>query len=415
MFITRATIQPSADGPLSGWPIAVKDNIDVAGLPTTGGTKYLTSNMKNEDAPVVSEIRRAGGTIVGKTNLHELGHGISGINPTFGTTRHPFDPALTVGGSSGGSALAVLFGAARIALGTDTGGSVRIPASYCGLLGYRPTAGRYSTAGVLGISTTRDAVGLISRSVSDIRLMDSVLAKNAAPAAVRVGPVGVLEETLQALDDVSRSHFIGALNQAAGRGIEISSISRSRHLDRCFELGLIVLAAETKQSISMYLETNFALRSWRELVEASETPDTRKILEKARDTPVNFAEYNSAKRELRRLNEDFAASMAKSGIRTLAYPTVTSDPPVAQATPDIANTEQQLKTIVMNSTPATLYGNPAISIPIGKHSQCGIPLGLTLEQISGDDFDLFEIAEQFTVVTREPPGSPRSDGREQLQ
>ena len=396
MFITRTTVGALAEGPLSGWSVAVKDNIDVAGLPTTGGTKHLISNVVNKDAPVVAKIRRAGGTIVGKTNLHELGHGISGINPTFGTTRHPFDLTLTVGGSSGGSALAVLFGAARIALGTDTGGSVRIPASYCGLVGYRPTTGRYSTEGVIGISATRDTVGLIGRSVSDIRLMDQVLVQQPDPAATRVGSVGVLKETFDALDPATRAHFLASLDEAAARGVDIRWISRSRYLDHCFALGLIILAGETKRSICSYLEASDAPGTWLDLVAASETPDTRRILERARDVPVDRDEYRQAKRDLQNLNEAFKAAVAESQVRTIAYPTVASDPPAATPSSDPAFDERQLRTAVMNSTPATLFGTPAISIPIGKRSPRGIPLGLTLEQVTGDDVELFNIAEQFT-------------------
>src|SRR5690606_13609012 len=127
------------------------------------------------DAPVIATLRRAGALFLGKTNMHELSFGATSINRHTGPVRNPANPDLIAGGSSGGSAAAVAAGLAPAALGTDTGGSCRIPAALCGIVGYRPSNGRYSNAGVVPLSLTRDTIGLLTRSVEDAVLLDSAI------------------------------------------------------------------------------------------------------------------------------------------------------------------------------------------------------------------------------------------------
>src|SRR5918992_5679722 len=186
--------------PLHGLPLLLKDNINTAALPTTAGTPGLRNNRPRHDAPVAAALFRAGGILFGKANMHELALGATSNNSTFGAVRNPYDPSKIPGGSSGGNASAV---AARIipaGLGTDTGGSVRIPAALCGVAGFRPTTGRYPdcstmpppqarvtsrlplptvgcwpSAGIVPISHTRDTAGLIARSVADLVLLDAAI------------------------------------------------------------------------------------------------------------------------------------------------------------------------------------------------------------------------------------------------
>jgi mandelamide amidase len=170
----------SSGGALAGVPIAVKDNIDVLPFPTTGASPALLDHMPRVDAPVVTRLRTAGAVIIGKTSLHELAFGITSNNAHFGAMPNPFDATRVPGGSSGGSALVLARGVVPLALGSDTGGSARIPAAFCNVVGLRPTTGRYPGEGVLNLSPTRDTIGPMATTIQDVAALDAVISGETA-------------------------------------------------------------------------------------------------------------------------------------------------------------------------------------------------------------------------------------------
>jgi aspartyl-tRNA(Asn)/glutamyl-tRNA(Gln) amidotransferase subunit A len=163
-------------GPLRGIPVALKDIFAVAGVRLTAGSRILAENVASENAEVTSRLREAGALIPGKLNLHEFAFGATGVNPHFGPARNPWDTERITGGSSSGSAAAVAGGECAVALGTDTGGSIRIPASLCGIVGLKPTYGRVSKRGVLPLSWSLDHVGPMTRSVEDAAIVLQAIA-----------------------------------------------------------------------------------------------------------------------------------------------------------------------------------------------------------------------------------------------
>lgn len=165
-----------AQGKLAGIPIAVKDLFETKGIRTTAGTPFFKDYVPEADAVPVQRVKGAGGIVMGKTNTHEIALGVTTVNPHFGTCRNPWDTERVPGGSSGGSAVAVATGMALAALGTDTGGSIRIPASLCGIVGLKPTYGRVSVRGVIPLSWNLDHIGPLTRTVKDAAIMLQVLA-----------------------------------------------------------------------------------------------------------------------------------------------------------------------------------------------------------------------------------------------
>ncbi|HZM23699.1 MAG TPA: amidase, partial [Anaerolineales bacterium] len=177
-FITVSDVTARAESEaktLHGIPIAVKDLFDTAGIRTTAGSKFFADHIPENDAFVVEKLKQAGATIVGKTNTHEIALGVTGNNRHYGTARNPWDKTRIPGGSSSGSAIAVLTGMSLGALGTDTGGSIRIPASLCGIIGFKPTYGRVSLRGVFPLSWNLDHVGPLTKTVADAALLLQVI------------------------------------------------------------------------------------------------------------------------------------------------------------------------------------------------------------------------------------------------
>ena len=271
------------NGPIRGLPVALKDAIGSASLPTTAGTPGLANHRPAEDADVVKPLVDAGAFVFGKLNMHELSYGITSNNAHYGPVRNPFDVRRIPGGSSGGAAAAVATGMVPAALGTDTGGSVRIPAALCGVVGFRPSAGRYPQRGIVPVSQTRDTAGPICRSVDDAAMLDAIVTgvpdriEVPAPSQVRIGvPDRYFLETM-ATD--TREVFELRLEELRRAGwiietVDIEGIQRPE--DGC---GFVIALYETKSGLSSYL-AEFAPHgpTLEELVEQVASPDVRGLL-----------------------------------------------------------------------------------------------------------------------------------------
>ncbi len=245
-------------GPLHGVPLVVKDNIHVAGMRNTAGTPGLHNFVASANAPVVQALVEAGAIVLGKTNMHELAFGITSNNAAFGPVRNPYDETRIPGGSSGGNGSAI---AARLApggIGTDTGGSVRIPAALNGIVALRPTIPRYSQTGVTPISHTRDTVGPMARAVLDLVLLDSVITgdwrhvNRIAPRQIRLG---VVSEMFQDIDNETLQLVTRALGKLRAAGVDIVRVQASGFLDLDNQSGFPIALFEATQDIGAYLST----------------------------------------------------------------------------------------------------------------------------------------------------------------
>jgi mandelamide amidase len=400
-------------GALHGVPLALKDNLDTAAMPTTGGTPGLRDHRPKRNAAIVQKLLDAGAIVFGKTNLHELAYGITNHNAAFGAARNPYDPTRIPGGSSGGVGVAVAARMAPGGIGSDTGGSVRVPAALCGIVGFRPTTGRWSQQGIVPISHTRDTAGPMARSVADCALLDAVVTGSSpAPAAslqgVRLGvPRGHFWEGLEAETARLLEAVLGRLKDAGAVLVE-ADVPDVARLDN--EAGFPIALYETVVDLDAYLASHGAPMRYRELVAQCASPDVAALLQSLHgEGAVPEAAYRHALDVLRpQLQATFRDHFARHGVEAIVFPTT----PLPAAT--IGDDETVLlngervptfPTFIRNSSPGSVAGIPGISVPAAT-TAAGLPLGLELDAPAGSDARLLALARAVEAVLPKPP-APR--------
>ena len=368
-------------GPLHGVPISVKDLFDVAGTPTTAASRVREGHLASADAPAIARVREAGVVIIGKTNLHEFAFGTTNDDSAYGPARNPHDPTRSPGGSSGGSAASVAAGMALGSIASDTGGSIRIPAAACGIVGLKPTFGEVSLDGAVPLSRALDHAGPLALSVADAALIFGVLSgrPNMKPRPIAELRFAVLRDYFcDLLDDDVRARFeetIDAIRQAGASVVE-------RRIDH---------AALTAPAY-MHITFGDAAAYHAGTIEAVPhlyTQGVRQRLELARY--VMAEDYVRALDIREALRSEVDAVLA--GESTLVLPTLPIPAPViGAAVVDIRGESQPVRALMLRLTQLfNLTGHPAISIPCGRTS-AGLPCGLQLVGSRGATEDLLATA-----------------------
>ena len=383
-------------GPLHGIPISLKDLIDVAGQPTTAASRVLADSMAPADAPIVTRLRDAGVVLLGKTNLHEFALGTTSEDSAWGAVRNPHDPSRSAGGSSGGSAAAVATGMGVASIGSDTGGSIRIPAAACGVVGLKPSLGEVPTSGVVPLSVTLDHVGPIARSTQDAAWLWAVLAGS---EMVRLEPPAPRALTLGVLDGYFTALLAGEVRAAFAH-----AMARLRDLGATLPARTVTgTETITDTYVSLALpEAAWWHAQYLETRAGDYQPAILARLESGR--AITAASYLKARRTRQVLAQ--AVDAALEGCHALAMPTLPIVAPPLGAI-DAKVDDERGETLPVRSAMLRLTqlfnitGHPAISIPIPVS---GLPIGLQLIGRRGATEHLLTVAraceEAFASTSR---------------
>lgn len=409
---------------LAGLPLLVKDNVNEAGRPTSAGTPALRDFRPASTAPVLQRLLDRGAYVLAKTNMHELALGTTSSNAAFGFVRNPYDRGRVAGGSSGGSAAAVAARLGPVALGTDTGGSVRNPSSYCGGAALRPSVGnggwdrRYPAGGVAPISSTRDVVGPMARCVADLALLDGGItgAPPAAPADLRGVRLAL-----------PRTHFWENLDNEVERVCR-DAVAWLRDADVAFTeadldgvpqateaAGFPIALYELGIEFPRYLAAAGAQVSWEEVQHQARSPDVRGALETARS--ITRAAYDEAMTVHRpRLQGVYAECFRRLGVDGALFPTVpVPAPPIdpdftgalsINGRPQPGGSSALFLATIRNLDGDSIAGIPGVSVQAGL-TRAGLPVGLELDGPLGSDARLLSVAQSIEAVlgrTPPPPG-----------
>jgi aspartyl-tRNA(Asn)/glutamyl-tRNA(Gln) amidotransferase subunit A len=373
-------------GPLHGIPIALKDLFATKGVRTTGGSKIYENFVPETDAAVVARLYAAGAVSLGKLNMHELAYGITSANPHFGPVRNPWNTQHTPGGSSGGSGAAVAAGIVYMAMGTDTGGSIRIPAAFCGTVGLKPTYGRVSRYGVLPLGFSLDHVGPLTRSVRDAAIVLNAIAGRdprdptssrrpvvdfvpEADCSIRGLRIGFPENFFfERLDPDVESSVRGAIARAESLGARIMPV-RLPDIAALNAVARMILLAEASAVVEPYLAER-----------AMFGPDVLALLDQGRLVPAT--DYVNAQRLRRKMRREFDQLWKQ--VDCLFAPTTPSAAPrIGDTTLRLGGRDEDVRLATTRLVRGiNALGYPALSMPCGL-SAAGLPLGL---QIVGPAF-----------------------------
>lgn len=387
--------QGRALGPLDGVPVAVKDEVDMIPYPTTVGTSFLGKSPAKQDSTVAARMRAAGALLIGKANMHEIGIGVTGLNPHHGTTRNPYNLGHFTGGSSSGSGTAVAAGLCPIAIGADGGGSIRIPSAFCGVVGLKPTFGRISSFGAAPLCWSVDHYGPIAATVTDAALGYAALA---GPDPKDPNSLHQPLPTLQGWDNADIKGLRIGVYWPWFRHASAEVVSACEAMLKQFE----GMGAEIREVVIPDLEANrvaHLITIASEMAQAMDETYAKHHKEHGLDVRTNLAlarafsttDYVKAQRIRTRMIHHFQRAFEQADV--IVTPTTGLAAPAipAGALPDGDSDLTTLLEIMRFVTAANLTGLPAISFPAG-YTPSGLPVGMQAMARAWDEVTLLRLA-----------------------
>jgi len=387
-------------GPLHGIPIALKDNFHTRGIRTTAGSRILADFVPAGDSDVAAALTRAGAILIGKTNMHEFAYGITNESSHFGPVHNPWALDRISGGSSGGSAAAVATGMCFAAMGTDTGGSIRIPSALCGVVGLKPTYGLVSLAGVIPLSTSADHVGPITRSAIDASIVLQAVAGRYPRGDVRPDYRKLKGERLRRFRlGWPKHYYFDRVDDDVRRGLDAAAKTLISLGARVIEVALPRVAHSIDEATNRVVaEANYyhEAQGYYPARAAEYTPDVRQRLDAGHELrAVDFLRSGAA---IQRISEDFAAAFTHVDailVPASAIPATL----IGQTKVSIAGQDAPVRRTLLRTTrPANAAGLPAISVPCGFTPQ-GLPVGMQLIGPRYSEARLLAIAAAYEEVT----------------
>lgn len=393
-------------GALHGIPISLKDNIYTAGIRTTAGSKILANFIPQHDAMLVQQLKAAGAVLLGKTNLHEFAYGVTSNNPHFGAVHNPWNLAGIPGGSSGGSATAVAAGLCYGSIGTDTGGSIRIPASLCGIVGLKPTLGRVSVDGVIPLSPKLDCAGPLARTVHDAALL---LEPILAPVTGEPNPRALEESKSRKFTlGIPKEFFLDLLSPEVYLVFDAAMRILRKQGARFKEVSLPLLK-ETEDAGNQIAWPEATLyhqeAGWFPARAADYGEDVSSRL--AMGAKVSATTYLSALELREKFSRQFHLALQDNRVDALVYPTTPiTAPRIDQEMIRIGDAEHATRALLLRANrPANLAGVPAVSVPCG-FTPDRLPVGLQFLGVVTAEPLLLQLALRFERAdphTRRPP------------
>ncbi len=392
-------------GPLHGIPISLKDNIYTKDVRTTAGSKILKDFVPLHDAVVVAKLIEAGAVMLGKTNMHEFAYGVTSNNPHFGPVRNPWDLHRIPGGSSGGSAAALAAGLCYGSIGTDTGGSIRIPASLCGIVGFKPSLGLVSVEGVVPLSPTLDCVGPLARNTHDATLLAGPILAHPI-TKLPLSPATGRKRKIRL--GIPKDFFFNIVSVGVQRAFDqaIRLLERAGAILVEVSVPLLHQTEDAGNQIAWAEATHYHQQAgWFPSRASDYGDDVRTRIEMG--AKVSACVYLQAL-ELRTLFIDHLDTALKDAkVDALAVPTTSiTAPTMGEETTPVNGENHSTRALLLRlNRPSNLAGVPAISIPCGRTSD-GLPVGLQLIGAVGDEYRLVQVASRSEELLPALPRPP---------